>query len=209
MVIYLVRHGKDDDAYRGGWSQLGLIDEGINQAKLLADYLYENKDAFNINTLISSDLKRATETAEEIGYKLGLPVLNSPECRETNNGALAGMLNTEALEKYPGLFFNTLRMDESYPEGESPLQFFNRIKVSFENLCNSIECRKTKSNVMLVTHSGVINIIYYILYGLEWTNKSPNLCRISNTSVHKLEYTAEGWIITKSNITDHLTNTEG
>lgn len=30
MIIYLVRHGKDDDNYRSGWSNLGLVEEGIN-----------------------------------------------------------------------------------------------------------------------------------------------------------------------------------
>lgn len=28
MAIYLVRHGQDEEGYRGGWSQRGLIDEG-------------------------------------------------------------------------------------------------------------------------------------------------------------------------------------
>ncbi|WP_346916614.1 histidine phosphatase family protein [Clostridium sp.] len=35
----MVRHGMDNDNYRGGWSDLGLIEEGIEQAKLLAKYL--------------------------------------------------------------------------------------------------------------------------------------------------------------------------
>lgn len=30
MIIYLVRHGKDDDNYRSGWSDLGLVEEGTN-----------------------------------------------------------------------------------------------------------------------------------------------------------------------------------
>jgi len=29
MAIYLVRHGSDDDKYRGGWSNLGLTEEGV------------------------------------------------------------------------------------------------------------------------------------------------------------------------------------
>lgn len=62
MIIYLVRHGKDYEEYRGRWSNLGLIEEGINQSKKLAEHLYNNKDKYNINTLISSDLKRTVET---------------------------------------------------------------------------------------------------------------------------------------------------
>ena len=42
MKIIFVRHGKDDDRYRGGWSESNLIPEGIEQAKLLAAHLKEN-----------------------------------------------------------------------------------------------------------------------------------------------------------------------
>ena len=110
MIIYLVRHGKDDDNYRGGWSNLGLVEEGINQSKILSEYLYKNKENYNIDTLISSDLRRAVETMNEISVKFNIPVNFRSEWRENNNGILGGMLNTEALQKYPGLFFNTLQM---------------------------------------------------------------------------------------------------
>lgn len=92
MVIYLVRHGKDDENYRGGWSDLGLIEEGINQSKALAHYLYMNREKYNINTLISSDLRRAVETTNEISVKLNMPVEFCTEWRENNNGILGGML---------------------------------------------------------------------------------------------------------------------
>ncbi|MNY56617.1 hypothetical protein D3C86_1927170 [compost metagenome] len=31
MSIYLVRHGRDDEGYRGGWSQRGLNTEGYSK----------------------------------------------------------------------------------------------------------------------------------------------------------------------------------
>ena len=33
MNIYLVRHGDDDERYRGGWSGLPLVESGIEKAK--------------------------------------------------------------------------------------------------------------------------------------------------------------------------------
>lgn len=204
MIIYLIRHGKDDDDYRGGWSDLGLVEEGINQSKLLAEYLHKNKEKYKIDTLISSDLKRTVETTQEIQVKLDISSQFSSEWREINNGVLAGMLNSEALEKYPGLFFNTLRMDEQYPGGESPIEFYNRIKKSYNELCNRIVNGKIGPNVMLVTHGGVINIIYHIINGLEWTNKSGALCKSTNTGMHIIKYTSEGWNVITSNNIDHL-----
>lgn len=114
------------------------------------------------------------------------------------------MLNSEALEKYPGLFFNTLRMDEQYPGGESPIEFYNRIKKSYDELCNEIINGEIGPNVMLVTHGGVINVIYHIVNGLEWTNKSSGLCKAVNTGMHIIKYTTEGWKIFESNNIDHL-----
>lgn len=204
MIIYLIRHGMDDENYRGGWSNLGLVEEGVNQSKLLAGYLYENKEKYNITTLISSDLRRAVETTKEIGEKLNVSTKFSSEWREINNGVLAGMLNTEALQKFPGLFFNTLRMDEQYPNGESPIEFYNRIKEAWHKLCNRIINSEIGPNVMLVTHGGVINIIYYIINGIEWTNKCASLCKLTTTGMHIIEYGTDGWKITKSNNIEHL-----
>lgn len=202
MAIYLVRHAQDDEEVRGGWSQLGLIEEGFQQAKQLGEYLKQHREEFNIKTLISSDLKRAVQTAHEIEKFLNLKAIYSSEWREMNNGLLAGMLNAEALEKYPNLFFNTLKMDESYPEGESPKEFYHRIKMVFGQIA---ECDAAKNqNMMVVTHSGVINIIYHLVNEIDWTNQSPKLSKISCTGIHKLEYRNGVWNITDCNNTRHL-----
>ena len=38
MNIFLVRHGDDDEQYRGGWSSLPLTQLGIEKVKKLADF---------------------------------------------------------------------------------------------------------------------------------------------------------------------------
>ena len=70
------------------------------------------------------------ETSQYIGDSLKLTIEQSKDWRETNNGILAGMLNEEANLKYPGLYFNSLQMDERYPGGESPIENFTRIKIA-------------------------------------------------------------------------------
>ena len=42
MICCLVRHGKDDDTVRGGWSQQPLTDEGKVQAAELIALKYQN-----------------------------------------------------------------------------------------------------------------------------------------------------------------------
>ncbi|MGP4038533.1 histidine phosphatase family protein [Gracilibacillus sp. D59] len=203
MTIYLVRHGKDEDGFRGGWSQRGLIDEGIQQSKKLGNYLKEKKKNFRIDRIISSDLRRALDTAEYIGDNLQLSVLSSKYWRETNNGLLAGMPNEVANQKYPGLYFNSLKMDERYPGGESPMENFTRIKQAFERLCMEQVKRNQQENILIVTHGGVINIIYHILKGKEWTNKNKPFPAF-HTSIHTIEYINDNWEVTQENSNAHL-----
>lgn len=203
MKIYLIRHGADEPGYRGGWSQRGLSDEGRVQARVLGEHLSSRMHEFSVRTIISSDLPRAAETAQEIGTELGLLPIYTSDWRETNNGLLAGMPNDEANRRYPGLYFNTLGMDERYPGGESPQENFNRIRRSFRNLCNQIEAGEVDPNVLLVTHGGVISIIYHLIKGLDWTNRRP-LFRAVHTSIHIVESVNGMWQLTSENGTPHL-----
>ena len=182
MRIVFVRHGKDDDAYRGGWSSLGLLDEGKRQSQAVADY-FRTTSEYKIEYIVSSDLNRTIETAEYIATALDFPIHTDTRLRETNNGDFAGMLNSEAIVKFPGLFWNTLAMDEAYPNGESPAAFYLRIKEWFDDIIKS--SLTNNGDLLVVTHSGVINIIYYLVKELEWTNKKQQF-PIDTCSIHVL-----------------------
>lgn len=184
MKIFFVRHGKDDENYRGGWSSLGLVPEGIEQAKQLARDFSEKRVEYDITKIVSSDLPRAKETADILAKKLGLAVVSEERLREADNGKLAGMPNEEALEKYPGLFWSTLKPDECYPNGESPMQFFFRIKEWFETFLK--ECKDVDGNVLVVTHGGVINVVYHLVRNMEWSNAEKPVL-VGNCSVHVLD----------------------
>lgn len=182
MNIYFIRHGEDDEKYRGGWSELPLIQVGIDKANKLGKYLKKNMDKYRFEKIISSDLTRTRMTADIINTYLDLPISIDERLRENNNGELAGMLNSEAIKKYPNCFFGSLGYDERFPGGESPHEFYDRVKKSFYEL---IEENNNVKNLMIVTHAGVISIIYHIVTNLEWTNKEKSL-KISKTSISKL-----------------------
>ena len=98
MKMFFIRHGKDDDSFRGGWSDLDLLLEGRKQTKELAVYLKENSVRYNISYIISSDLRRAMTTSDIIASELVLPVIKEPKIREINNGNLAGMKNEDVID---------------------------------------------------------------------------------------------------------------
>ena len=169
MTLYLIRHGQDDNSVRGGWSSSPLTPQGVSEAEALSKRIL-NSPNINITKVFSSDLVRAKQTAEIIASKINITVELLPQFRETNNGALAGMKNDIAVIKFPGIYWNTLEWDEPYPDGESPHQFFDRISIAWNDFKNSL--KDTDGNVILVTHGGVINVIYHIENKLEYSNKT-------------------------------------
>lgn len=170
MTIYLVRHGKDDDTVRGGWSGHGLSPAGIEQVQALAEEIA----AANIKAdcIYSSDIRRAAETAEMLSRRLGCPIEYVPELREVNNGALAGMRNDLADERYPGVYWSALAWDERYPDGESPKMFCDRIKTAWSEL----KSRRSKAagDALLVTHGGVIEAILCMENNIAFSNKTKH-----------------------------------
>ena len=168
MTCYLVRHGKDDDSVRGGWSSSSLTDEGVAQAERLVSHIMSMKK-INVGMIFSSDLLRARQTADILANALSIPVVERPEFREANNGVLAGMNNMVASKRFPGLYWSTLDWHQPYPEGESPCQFYTRISEAWNNFRKEIY--DVDHDVILVTHGGVIHVIRCIESGIAYSNK--------------------------------------
>ena len=161
-----MRHGADPSDRYGGWSTFGLTEKGRQQVYSAKSSLY-NK---GITQIYSSDLVRAKETAEIVANALSLEINYLPQFRESNNGLLAGMLKSEAAEKYPGVYWNTLGWTETWPNGESPEQFFHRIQRAW----NEFKEQVGEKNVLLVSHGGVMNIILCLENGIPYTNKETH-----------------------------------
>ena len=100
----------------------------------ILNQLAEKNKEWNIQKIISSDLKRAMQTADIINNELHLPLEYTEKLREMNNGKIAGMLNSDVDRDFPRLYYNTLSIDEKYPGGESPIEFYERIKRNFESI---------------------------------------------------------------------------
>ena len=115
---------------------------------------------------ISSDLNRAKESSLILNEKLKMNIIYDDQFRETNNGDLKDLTKEEFNKKYPGLYYSSLQMDECYPNGESPIEFYNRIKKAFIKL---LETNKNKK-IILVTHGGVITVINCLINGLPYSN---------------------------------------
>ncbi len=153
-MIYLVRHGLDDERYVGGYSDIGLLEKGKQQAYDVALWLKRENKHFDV--IYTSDVKRAIETAEIIKKVIPRDIVIAKEFRELDKGKLNGMLVTLAKEKYPS-YFDNVTVDMVYPDGESMQQLYDRIRRVYDKISNY-------DNALIVTHRGVINMLYFMVY---------------------------------------------
>lgn len=152
-MIYLIRHGLDDERFIGGWSNNGLIHKGRKQVAEAITFLKENNIYFN--QIFSSDIGRAKETAEMIQKEFNVCLILDSRLREQNKGDFNGEFEIKAKLKNPE-FFKNITEETVYPNGESLLEFNQRIRI---NLTYFLE----HDNSLIVTHRGVINALYYQL----------------------------------------------
>ena len=178
-MIYLMRHGQDDESFIGGWSDVELIPEGIEDVLDVSLWI---KDNLHIKSIQCSDVRRAVQTAELVSKVLGVSFVSNSFLREQNKGDLNGVLRT-SLSDEELLLTKSKSVDIVYPNGESLRDLYNRMKTYIEKIM------KMDDDTLLITHRGVINMIYFILYDkpLDMNKKQFGVC---TASVHELDKNA-------------------
>lgn len=150
-MIYFIRHGLDDENYIGGWSNVPLTNIGRKQIENSANWIKEN---LNVKKIISSDILRARESVIIIGNILNMDVTYLDSLREQNKGIYNG-LERKKLKQVDKAFIKNVQVDTVYPDGESLKNLYRRV-------CKLIdELDAFEDNTLIVTHRGVINMIYY------------------------------------------------
>ena len=173
-MIYLLRHGLDDERYIGGYSDVGLIEQGFIQVEEATNLLIRQ---CRFNKIISSDVKRAKQTAQIVSERLNIPIEYDPMLRELNKGKLNGMLKEEAKIYYPD-YVDVKDINTKYPGGESMVEFHKRIQ-------NCLEKILSLDNTLLITHRGVINMIYYLLTETK-LDMDKEKFGVTHASIHEL-----------------------
>ncbi|OHB24369.1 MAG: hypothetical protein A3J67_05410 [Parcubacteria group bacterium RIFCSPHIGHO2_02_FULL_48_10b] len=153
---FFVRHGETDfnkiHRIQGQTAGGPLNELGKQQAHETALRL----KPYKIDLVISSDLKRAQETADIIGKELGAEVLFDAALRERNYGVLEGVVRDEIQEEGLKEIFNNLEKYEyTPPRGESRPAVEERI---YGALQRHRAVHKHK-NVVIVSHGTVLKCL--------------------------------------------------
>lgn len=176
VIIYLMRHGLDDENYIGGWSDVHLIKQGKEDVLANSDWIKENLE---IKQIICSDVMRCKETAEIVNKKIELPIRYTDILKEQNKGILNGMQKEKACENYKD-FLDNLDIYSVYPGGESLVNLYKRVQKNLQKIFAEDD------NTLMITHRGVINMIYYILLDKE-IDMNKEQFNVETASIHELD----------------------
>ena len=194
--IVLWRHGQTDwnlvNRFQGH-SDIPLNQTGIEQARRAAPLLF----GLRPSKIISSDLIRAKQTAEELANLSKLPIHIDPGLRETNGGKWEGRTGAEnRADDYEKLVHWLDGNDEPAGDfGERRSEIALRAVTAIENALD----QKTET-LVVVTHGGTARIIIGKMLGLPMT-KWASIGGLSNASWSILEngHHRAGWILVEHN----------
>lgn len=150
MPLLLVRHGEavgNRERRFIGQMDVALSDLGAAQAERVAERLADH----GVERIVSSDLRRAMDTAAPLADRLGLAVEATPDLREVDNGEWTGLLPEEIEAGWPDMFAEYRRgVDVARPAGERWQQVYTRVSAVVADLLD------TDVTVAVFTHGGPI-----------------------------------------------------
>lgn len=156
MKVYIVRHGETVENANNclvGRRNSDLTKNGVEQAKEVAKYFNDKK----IDLIISSPLNRCKTTAEIIS-RGNIPIQYTEKLLGRDHGEFTGMpresINFDEYWNY--------NKDIQYEKAESVKTLYNRVVSVIEELQEEYQDK----SIIVVTHSGVIRILYYYFQGI-------------------------------------------
>ena len=197
--VYLVRHGttewNKEEIFRGR-VDCKLNDTGLAEARALEEYF---RDVV-VDSVYSSPLSRAAETARAVAVPKGLTVIPDPAFIDMNYGEWQGLPLKEVEEKYPDLYrlWRERPQDVTFPGGENLAQVRTR---AWEGLGRVVQKNPGKT-VLVVSHRVITKVMICAALGLDdshfWQIKQDT------TAVNCFEYEGKTFIASLINDTCHM-----
>lgn len=201
-TLCLVRHGETQwNAERRlqGHLDVPLNQRGRDQARATARLLASQR----FDAIYSSDLARAYETACAIATDT--TPQTTAALRERHYGRFQGLTYREARQNLPEAYaaFEARNAAFAFPGGgESLIAFRTRI----EQALHSIVDRHAGERVLIVTHGGVLDIVYRLVTAMPLD--APRDFAIPNAALNWVHHhTTTGWHLVAWAESGHLDDT--
>jgi probable phosphoglycerate mutase len=162
-TVFLVRHGETVLTTFKKFSGDGPLNPelthiGLEQAEKVAQAVAD----LNPEVIISSPLRRTTQTAEALSRLTGLPIIFEEAWIECSFGVWDGLSIDEVKEKYPADYQEWLSSTAfAPPEGESYDDVAQRVESALEKIASEFPGQR----VAVITHNGTIKSAAKIVIG--------------------------------------------
>jgi broad specificity phosphatase PhoE len=193
-TLVLVRHGETAWNREGrfqGHTDIALSDIGRAQARALrtrleAAHAYLFDDAQT--AILTSDLRRAHETAEIAFSAPGRTLHVRPELREFCYGVFEGLTRREIDERYPGAMAAWLTGDRTFAVdgGESRAAVHGRVHAAVRGFLGQAPQR----HVVIVAHGGVMRQLLAACFDPDG---EPRVLGYGNTATHVIHVDPRAW----------------
>jgi probable phosphoglycerate mutase len=166
-TVILARHGEttwNRDGRVQGWAPTPLTDRGHEQAAALGTHLAATHD---VDRVVSSDLRRARETARYVARETGLEPTADPAWRERDFGCLQGLPSSVLFERYPeyALTASGAAAATARPEGgETLVETRERVLDGWDRLRRGVGPDET---VVVVAHGGPNRLLLGAVMGYD------------------------------------------
>lgn len=172
MKIYFVRHGQTN------WNKIGKIQgaldiplnqTGIEEANKLGKFLFNNEE-IKPNYLYTSPLKRAKKTAKIISSYINIPIKIENGFKEIDLGDWDGM-SWEVIKREQKEYYHQWLNDIGNvctPNGEN---YFEAGRRGIDTLKKILKDKDDNSEVMIVSHSGMIKTILCLFSGVPFIKR--------------------------------------
>jgi broad specificity phosphatase PhoE len=192
--IVLLRHGRtahNADGRIQGQLDVALDELGVVQAEALGTVFASEPPS----VVVSSDLRRAADTARAVCEHVGLPLLLDPRLRETHFGLWQGLTGDEVKQQWPAEYERWRRGDDCPVGGETRLEVGARGAAVVEEHLSAVPAGGT---LLLVTHGGTARALTGTLCGFDpdawWL-----LGALGNTCWTTLVEWEDGWRLERHN----------
>jgi alpha-ribazole phosphatase len=197
MNLLLIRHGQTNwnlEQRFQGQSDIPLNETGRKQAHALADRL----SAKQFDAVYSSDLQRATETANIITQMSGCkPDLR---LREVHFGDWEGLTYDEIKAKHPDTLadWEADIFKNAPPHGET----LEGLSVRVQSMLDELREKHEDQNILIVAHGGVLQTLICLALKLPPTMYWQ--FHLSTASLSEVAFYPAGAILNSLNDTGHL-----
>lgn len=184
MRIFLIRHGETDwniERRVMGVEPIPLNENGRDMVRSVAELLAEER----IDTIYSSTVKRAKESAEILAERWNAGIVDEPRLNECRFEPWVGKLFEELREEKDFKLYFTKPTESRFSTSESMRDIQARAVAAMER----IKSEKKSSIVAAVTHSDIVKPILSHYLGMDLDLMHRFI--ISNASITLLDFSGK------------------